>query len=261
MIYSYSSISTFRQCPKKFSFQYLERLKVPSKESIEMYAGKKVHESLEQLYRVKSNGFGWGLEELLAHFENNWKQAFNAETISIARKDENHFKEWGKKCLTQYYEKNQPFNDGETIGIEKSIAFQLGETGPKLRGVIDRLVLQDDAHLQIHDYKTHAHLPAKKWFDTNEQLPLYQIWAAKEFAHIENIELIWHFVGLGQKVTRQFPENHLKAIENTITSDAKQIERTKNFVPNKGTHCSYCAFKPHCPAFNKDAKKTLFDFA
>lgn len=254
-------MNTFRQCPKKFSFQYLERLKVQSKESIEMFAGKKVHESLEQLYLEKENGKTWNEKELCDDFEKRWKMDFQPQTILITRKNEEHFKEWGKKCLMQYHENNQPFDDGHTIGVEKSILFQLGENGPKWRGVIDRLVLKEDTHLQIHDYKTHSKLPARKWFDTNEQLPLYQIWAVKEFPRMEKIELVWHFVGLNQVVLRQFEKEQLDQMEATIVSQAKQIDQTKRFMPNKGSHCAYCAFKPHCPAFNKEAKKTLFDFA
>ena len=47
--FSHSTISTFEQCPRKYAFQYVERIRVET-EGVEAFLGKRVHESLEKLH-------------------------------------------------------------------------------------------------------------------------------------------------------------------------------------------------------------------
>jgi len=49
-VYSNSRIETFEQCPRKYKFRYLENIKTGT-EGVEAYVGKRVHETLEKLYR------------------------------------------------------------------------------------------------------------------------------------------------------------------------------------------------------------------
>jgi ATP-dependent helicase/DNAse subunit B len=49
--YSFSQISTYRQCPRKYQFHYLDRLKTKTFETTyELLLGSLVHQSLEWLY-------------------------------------------------------------------------------------------------------------------------------------------------------------------------------------------------------------------
>ena len=58
MIYSHSSISTFKQCPLKFKMKYIDRVKPDFKQTIEAFMGGIVHEVLEEMYaKVKETDF------------------------------------------------------------------------------------------------------------------------------------------------------------------------------------------------------------
>ena len=48
--YSYSQLSTFKNCPQKYKIQYIDKVK-NNNESIESFLGKRIHESLEWLYQ------------------------------------------------------------------------------------------------------------------------------------------------------------------------------------------------------------------
>jgi len=47
MIYSHSRLAAFEQCPLRFKFQYIDKLKPDIKQSIEGFLGNKVHDTLE----------------------------------------------------------------------------------------------------------------------------------------------------------------------------------------------------------------------
>ncbi|MBU1656572.1 MAG: PD-(D/E)XK nuclease family protein [Candidatus Omnitrophica bacterium] len=44
-VYSYSRINTFKSCPMKFKFQYVDRIKTDDK-GIEAFMGSRVHDSM-----------------------------------------------------------------------------------------------------------------------------------------------------------------------------------------------------------------------
>lgn len=53
MLYSHSRLETFENCPLKFKYQYVEKVDVPRRDSIEAFLGSRVHETLEALYKNK----------------------------------------------------------------------------------------------------------------------------------------------------------------------------------------------------------------
>lgn len=259
MIYSYSSISTYKLCPQKFSFQYKQRLKVPEKTPIDMFMGKMVHESLEELYRQKETGNIWNELELTTDFEERWAREFNPTIVITTNSNPSEIKEWGLHCLRQYHQQYFPFNE-ETIGIEQTIQFELGENGPKLRGVIDRVVMKESQHIQIIDYKTYQQIPPAPFFDENEQLALYQLWIKQKYPDIRRIELVWDFVGLNKRVQKELNETQLGHVKQKTVQTIEKIDQAKQFPTKTGKHCESCAFQSHCPAFNSSPVKTLMDF-
>lgn len=80
-------------------------------EGIEAFVGKRVHETLEKLYRdlklTKLNT----LEELLAYYETLWEKNWHAK-VSIVREGitpDNYFS-FGQECIRNYYEHFKPFD-------------------------------------------------------------------------------------------------------------------------------------------------------
>jgi hypothetical protein len=55
MVYSYSSLATFKQCPQKFKFAYIDRVEVEQEPpSPAMERGSKIHDSVENFLLRKS---------------------------------------------------------------------------------------------------------------------------------------------------------------------------------------------------------------
>ena len=50
MLYSPSSILTYKQCPRKFYYQYVEKL--PTKKSFALVRGSIVHSVIEDFFKI-----------------------------------------------------------------------------------------------------------------------------------------------------------------------------------------------------------------
>ena len=48
-IYSHSKLKCYEQCPQKFKLQYIDKIRIEFKESIELFLGKRVHETLKKV--------------------------------------------------------------------------------------------------------------------------------------------------------------------------------------------------------------------
>src|SRR3954470_12037848 len=77
-VYSNSRIETFEQCPRKYKLRYVDNIRT-DREGVEAFVGKRVHETLEKLYRdlklTKLNS----LEDLLAFYEAAWEKNWHGK--------------------------------------------------------------------------------------------------------------------------------------------------------------------------------------
>ncbi|MFH0970170.1 MAG: PD-(D/E)XK nuclease family protein [Candidatus Diapherotrites archaeon] len=260
MIYSYSGISTFELCPKKFEFQYLTKPKpdVPERESIHSFMGKRVHETLEKFYKDKDYEKEATLSELVKYYSKIWKEEWKNGIILDGVHSQKDFFNKGKRCLKNFYNDIRKKHNGDIIGIEKKIRFKLDEEEKyQMKGVIDLFLKIDEKHYQIVDYKTgqpHDQLQV----DQDEQLPLYQIAIQERYPQAEKIDLIWHYLSINDSRLSSRTPQKLEALKKKTIQTIKAIENTQKFETKPGKLCGYCKYQPICPAFkHQEMLKTL----
>ncbi len=154
--YSHSQLSTYETCPHQYKLAYIDKIEAET-ESIEAFMGSRVHDALEKLYHdlMKVNKLN-SLEEILDFYQLSWEKNWKG-MVQIIRKQYSaeDYRRQGERCITDYYKRYCPFDQGRTLGLEEYIIFPLnGEKDYWIRGYIDRLVLVDQSILEIHDYKT-----------------------------------------------------------------------------------------------------------
>ena len=251
MVYSFSRLNCFESCPKKFEFKYIQRLKVPERQSIEQFMGKKVHDTLEKLFKDLQHTKKNSLEDLLEYFEKIWKEDWR-ESIFVTKEGlsvENYL-ELGKKCITNFYKKNHPFQKGKVLGIEKKISLDLNDDKKyKLNGYIDLLVQVEKNHFQIHDYKTYQNLSDQEKMNEDKQLAIYQLWVEKEFPEAKKIDLIWHFVVFDREGISHRNKKQLEQTKKWLIGLINRIKSVEQFETKPGALCNYCEFKSVCPAW------------
>ena len=248
--YSHSKLEAFNQCPLKYKFKYIEKIKSEQK-SIEGFLGAKVHETLEWLYsQIKKEKIPT-IDELIFHYAKNWEDDFEPEVYFVVKPDltTKDYLEKGIKFLLDYYQKNYPFNDN-TIFTEKIVSILLDEDeNYKMIGIIDRIVYnKEKKEYEIHDYKTSNALPTKERIETDKQLPLYSI-AIKDNYNADKIQLIWHYLAYNKRIYSRRTDEQLIKLKKETLELIKKIENTKFFPYNKSVLCDWCEYKDICFAF------------
>ncbi|MEW5705716.1 MAG: PD-(D/E)XK nuclease family protein [Actinomycetota bacterium] len=247
-VYSYSKLETFKSCPLRYKFTYIDRIKRPG-EGIEAFMGKRIHEVLEKLYADLQYKKQNSLNELLADYESRWKANWH-DNVNIKKEgltQDNYF-EMGRECIRAYYERYQPFNQAITLGLERKVVFFLDpEKRFQMVGYIDRLDQRPDGTYEIHDYKSSNTCPEQTDLDADEQLALYQIALKQAFTDAKDVELVWHYLVFDKEFRSKRTPEQLEDIKRTTIETIMQIEAAKEFEPSESSLCDWCDYPDLCP--------------
>jgi hypothetical protein len=85
-IHSHSSLGSFENCPRQYWYQYIGKPDVEKVDTIEAFLGTCVHETLEELYRLRLRGRVVSEEETLERFESIWEKGWS-DTIRIVNEE------------------------------------------------------------------------------------------------------------------------------------------------------------------------------
>lgn len=251
VIYSHSRISTFEQCPLRFKFQYIDRLEPEIKETIEGFLGKKVHETLEWVYREAMQGRVHELDDIIRFYLELWNKDFSEEVKANGEQNDPAFYfHKGIRFLVDYFVNNYPFTDN-TIALEKKLVFSLDENNQyQLQGYIDRLVHNKETNtFEIHDYKTGS-IKSQEELDKDRQLALYSLGIKQEFGKQANVDLIWHFLDFNKKMLSKRTDEQLELLRQELIETIKKIESAKEFPACPGPLCRWCGFRKYCGVFD-----------
>ena len=245
--YSHSQLSTYEHCPHQYKLAYIDKIEVET-EGVEAFMGSRVHDTLEKLYRdlkvTKLNP----LEDLILFYNQVWEKNWNG-MIQIVRKGvtAEDYRRLGEKCLTDYYHRYSPFDQGRTLGLEEYITFLLNEQKSYwIRGYIDRLTLRDST-LEIHDYKTSSRLPTQQDADLDRQLGFYQMGIEGKWKDIEEVRLIWHYLAFDVEIQSSRSQEQLDQTRQEAIDLIQKIESDTRFIPKESPLCNWCDYQAFCP--------------
>jgi putative RecB family exonuclease len=246
--YSHSQLSTYETCPHQYKLAYIDKIEVET-ENIEAFMGSRAHDALEKLYRdlkvTKLNT----LEDLLAFYHQSWEKNWN-DMVQIIRKEYSaeDYRRLGEKCISDYYKRYYPFDQGRTLGLEENIFFPLEEEkGYWIRGFIDRLTLVDHSVLEIHDYKTSNKLPTQEEVNSDRQLAFYQMGVEGKWKDIQEIKLIWHYLSFDTEIQSSRTPDQLYQLRQATLELIRKIETDRQFLPKEGPLCDWCDYQGVCP--------------
>ncbi|MBW2230908.1 MAG: PD-(D/E)XK nuclease family protein [Deltaproteobacteria bacterium] len=250
-LYSHSRLSSFETCKKKFYFRYVQGLPQRT-EGIEAFVGKRVHEVLERLYRFVEEERIPSLPKVQKRYYALFDEHYDPTRVKIVKQgmDVSHYRDLGAQCIENHYRRHYPFDEGETLGIEQRVVFDLDEAGQyEIQGVIDRIVRTRDGVIEIQDYKTGSYVPSQKKLDTDRQLALYQIGVARQLETDAPIRLVWHYLARGRTCTSTRTPEQLEALQRETIELIDRIQAETHFPAQKNNLCPWCEYKDVCPAF------------
>lgn len=256
-IYSASRLSTYESCPLQYRFRYLDRIP-REEESVEAFLGSRVHEVLHKLYRDLQPGEDPSLADLLNDYHGQWGQHWH-DQVKIVKQDYSvdYYKQFGERCLGNYYQAHKPFNHGQVLGLEYQVATSLDPNSCyNIQGYIDRLVRIGSGCYEIHDYKTSGRLPSQEKIDVDRQLALYQLAIEGMWPDAKEIELVWHYLAFGRERRSRRTPTALESLKSSTIALIDRIEADTEFKPIKTNLCHWCAYQNVCPLWNDHPDST-----
>lgn len=247
--FSPSKLSTYKECPRKYKFRYIDGLKRTG-QTVEQFLGTCVHSSFEALYENLQKGRLMSEEAVLGVFEEAWDK--DVAGVVPQPDDTEAWKSVGRQCVTNYYREFRPFTNDTTNAVERRIGFDLVLDGQKYRveGFIDRLASGKDGAFEIHDYKTAKNLPNQAHVDEDWQLAIYELALRSEWPKFDGpVRLIWHYVRHGRSLVSTRTKEQLAALEAEVRGVIRAIKADHDFKPVESNLCGWCEYKPLCPLF------------
>lgn len=242
-----SKVAAFTDCALAFRFATIDRL--PEPPSPWATKGTLVHAALERLFLLEPG------ERTLPAALTCLDAAFGAlrtdpdfTDLHLGPDEEASFLDDAERLVRQYFRLEDPTTI-HPIGIEVMLDAELG--GVKVRGIIDRLELDEHGELVVVDYKT-GKAPAQKYENGRlDGVQFYSLLCERNFGRRPaRVKLL--YLGDPLEISTTPSDQSTRAIERKVGAIWTAIERActrEDFRPKPSRLCEYCAFRAYCPAF------------
>lgn len=241
---SASSLDTFKQCPRKWKYIYVDDARSVS--TFATILGTFAHSVLEEFYQWDPEERTVELAKEIARYEwdkmTKLSRAF--KSLKLTEEDQKRMRIQAWKSVRGAWDLEIPENV-DVVEVEKD--FMVQHEGAWVRGFIDR-VERDSNGLRITDYKT-GNAPKEAYKrDKLIQVELYAM-AATELYEEPVVSAALMYLGkeivqteINEVVLRRTRKRLSKAIEAMSAS-----LDTGEFAAKTGPLCAWCDFMMDCP--------------
>jgi putative RecB family exonuclease len=250
---SWSSISTFRQCPLRYKFKYVDGLPEESVSSALVF-GTGIHTAVEQHYQALLSGDPKpDLDALLFAYRSAWLP-HDPDAIQFGSTETRaSLDALAARMLAAFLSSPPASVQGRVLGVEEEIRGVLIGGVPDLYGRVD-LLTEDDDSVTVTDIKTSR----GKWSqeqveDSGEQLLLYSH-LASEITPGKKVQT--RFLVL-TKTKEPVVEEHVRevnsaAVKRTLAGVEwvwRAIESGVFYPAPSTMSCSSCGYRAACRAW------------
>lgn len=261
VVYSFSQLGLYQQCPKKYQFRYLDGLEKSFETTPDLLLGTSVHSSLERFYQQLNIYKKPQKSDLIEYFDIQRSKSLQENWEKIVMKWDQTLDDYqrrGQHYLSDYYDLHTPFEDIKIVGTELLLHFTLEDwpNAPKFRGIVDRLD-KDWENFIINDYKTNKNLPPEQKDEYREQLTLYAQGIRQKYGkYFKNIKARLHYLHFWLVDEREITNENLDPILQKYKNLISEIETARfdhnmgvenAFPTNQNPYCKYCEYQMLCP--------------
>ena len=245
-----SKVAAFTDCALAFRFATIDRL--PEPPSPWATKGTLVHAALERLFLLEPE------TRTVAAALTCLDEAFTALRVDpefaqlhLSADEEATFLDDAERLVRKYFALEDPTTI-RPIGLELMLDADLG--GVRLRGIIDRLELDEYGELVVVDYKTGKAPPQRYENGRLDGVHFYSMLCERNFGRRPaRIKLLYLADPL--EISTRPSDQSSRGIERKVGAIWSAVERAcerDDFRPKPSRLCDYCAFRAYCPAFGGD---------
>lgn len=245
-----SRVESFISCPLAFRFASIERL--PEPPSVHTTKGSLVHRALELLFTLPPDRRD--LTTARPAFEQAVAEYRVDPEFTLLGLDEAQataFVDDAWTLVEAYFGMEDPSAVRE-IGLELRLEAQVGDL--TLRGIIDRLELDEQGELIVTDYKT-GRAPGLRYEQDRLAGVHFYSFLCEQVLGRRPVAIRLMYLRSGQVITATPSAQSIRFLTTRTTAVWKAVEKaceTGDFRPKSGPLCNSCAFQPWCPAFGGD---------
>ncbi len=244
---SFSRIDSYRNCPRKFRYAYVDRL--PGVPGPHLSFGTSIHGALEAFYDRKLPSCPT-VEELLGFLYDAWDASGFRD---LPRSEQLDFYRHAQQVLRRYHQRvagSYRLPASTEAWFELPIAHEAVVVGS-----IDRVDLDDDGRFHIIDYKTNRKVQARARVARSLQLAIYALACRNLFGALP-ASVSLDFVVPGVMITVPIGDIDLDGARQTILDTAAAV-RAASFDPTPNRLCDWCDYRDICPAWPSDGSEGL----
>ena len=245
-----SRVEAFTKCPLSFRFASIERL--PEPPGPHTTKGSLVHRALEILFThppsarrgaVVRDSFERAVEEYRSDPEFVLLALDPAEVSAFVADA------WS---LVESYLRMEDPTSVRDIGLELRLEAQVGDLS--LRGIIDRLELDDSGELVVTDYKT-GRAPGIRYEQSSLSGVHFYSFLCESVLGRRPAAIRLMYLRSGEIITAIPSPQSVRFITTRTTAVWKAVEKactTEDFRPRQSALCTSCSFQQWCPEFGGD---------
>jgi len=239
---SFSRVDTYRQCPLRFRYSYLDKL--PSEPSPHLSWGPSVHAALERFWTQKLP-VAPPVEALLQGLFDCWDDSGfegmpREEKLAWYR----HAQDVLRRHHARYADTFLP-----AVASEAWFALDLGDD-LEVVGSIDHVARTPSGGIGIVDWKTNKRAKTRSDVRGSLQLAIYTLAAVELWGH-EPEWVALDFVVPGVRVTVAREDIDTEGALDALREVAALV-RAEAFAPKPSALCDWCDYRALCPAFAGD---------
>lgn len=244
---SFSRIDSYRNCPRKFRYAYVDRL--PGVPGPHLSFGTSIHGALEAFYDRKLPACPTEAD-LLGFLYDAWDPSGFRD---LPRSEQLDFYRHAQQVLRRYHHR---VADSYRLPASTEAWFELPIAHEAVVvGSIDRVDLDDDGRFHIVDYKTNRKVQDRARVARSLQLAIYALACRHLFGALPATVSL-DFVVPGVPITVPIEDIDLDGARQAILDTAAAV-RAEAFEPTPNRLCDWCDYRDICPAWPSDGHEGL----